>query len=172
MSNLSELLPSGGGQNVVEFTASGTVASGKPVILNTNGTVTQVAESTVSSTLPIGTLQTASTLGQGEYLDVKADPNNNDRWIYAYKDNAGKDVYVRVFTLSGTTWTASPEQQIYNGTSQEMIGVAWLGDTDGKFIVCYDNQSSEQKARVGTVSGSAGSESFTLGTEQSVSSSS
>ena len=118
MSNLSELLPSGGGQNVVEFTASGTAASGKPVILNTNGTVTQVAESTVSSTLPIGTLQTASTLGQGEYLDVKADPNNNDRWIYAYKDNAGKDVYVRVFTLSGTTWTASPEQQIYNGTSQ------------------------------------------------------
>ena len=42
MSNLSDLLPSGGGQNIVDFTASGTIASGKPVILNDNGTVTQV----------------------------------------------------------------------------------------------------------------------------------
>ena len=49
MSNLSELLPSGGGQNVVEFTASGAVASGKPVILNTDGTVTEVAETTIGN---------------------------------------------------------------------------------------------------------------------------
>ena len=39
MSNLSELLPSGGGQNQVEFVASGTLPNGKPVILKTNGQV-------------------------------------------------------------------------------------------------------------------------------------
>ena len=31
MSNLSDLLPSGGGQNIVEFTASGTISSGQAV---------------------------------------------------------------------------------------------------------------------------------------------
>ena len=169
MSNLSDLLPAGAGAKVITATADGNLATGQTVILQSDATVKAVAESTVSPTLPIGTLQTASTLGEGEYLDVKADPNNSNRWIYAYKDNAGKDVYVRVYTLSGTTWTASPEQQIYNGSSTEMVGVSWLPDTEGKFIVCYDNQSSEERARVGTVSGSAGSESFTLGTEQTIS---
>ena len=48
MSNLSDLLPSGGGQNIVDFTASGTVASGKPVVLNANGTVSQIALTSTS----------------------------------------------------------------------------------------------------------------------------
>ena len=169
MTNLSDLLPAGAGGKTADFTANGSIASGKPVILETGGTVAQVSQTTVSPTLPIGSAQTVGTKGQAEYLDAKADPNNSNRWIYAYKDDAGKDVYVRVYTLSGTTWTASPEQQIYNGTSTEMVGVSWLPDTEGKFIVCYDNQSSEERARVGTVSGSAGSESFTLGTEQTIS---
>ena len=33
MSNLSDLLPSGGGQNIVDLVASGNIISGKPVIL-------------------------------------------------------------------------------------------------------------------------------------------
>jgi len=44
MSNLSDLIPAGGGQNNTDFTASGAIAAGKPVILNSAGTVTQVAE--------------------------------------------------------------------------------------------------------------------------------
>ena len=44
MTNLSDLFPAGAGKQV-SFTASGNVsAAGKPVILNTNGTVTQVAQ--------------------------------------------------------------------------------------------------------------------------------
>ena len=39
MSNLSELLPTGGGQNAVDFVATGTLASGQAVILKTDGTV-------------------------------------------------------------------------------------------------------------------------------------
>ena len=37
MSNLSELLPSGGGQNVVEFTADGAISSGAAVALTSAG---------------------------------------------------------------------------------------------------------------------------------------
>ena len=48
MTNLSDLFPAGAGKQV-SFVASGNVsAAGKPVILNTNGTVTQVASSAVS----------------------------------------------------------------------------------------------------------------------------
>ena len=43
MSNLSELLPSGAGQNQVEFVASGTLPNGKPVILKADGTVEVIA---------------------------------------------------------------------------------------------------------------------------------
>jgi hypothetical protein len=42
MSNLSELLPTGGGQNSVDFVASGTLSSGQTVILNADGTVEAV----------------------------------------------------------------------------------------------------------------------------------
>jgi hypothetical protein len=42
MSNLSELLPTGGGQNAVDFVASGTLSSGQTVVLKTDGTVTRL----------------------------------------------------------------------------------------------------------------------------------
>ena len=37
MSNLSELMPPGGGQNNTDFVAVGAIASGKPVILTAAG---------------------------------------------------------------------------------------------------------------------------------------
>jgi hypothetical protein len=37
MSNLSELLPTGGGQNAVNFVASGTLSSGQTVALRVMG---------------------------------------------------------------------------------------------------------------------------------------
>jgi hypothetical protein len=37
MSNLSELLPTGGGQNAVDFVASGTLSSGQTVVLKLMG---------------------------------------------------------------------------------------------------------------------------------------
>ena len=46
MSNLSELLPSGGGQNVGSFEASGTIANGKAVGLRSDGKVEAIATTT------------------------------------------------------------------------------------------------------------------------------
>jgi hypothetical protein len=54
MSNLSELLPSGGGQNAVDFVASGTITSGEPVALNLDGTVSPIGATTYTSST-IGT---------------------------------------------------------------------------------------------------------------------
>ena len=49
MSNLSELLPTGGGQNSVEFVASGTLASGQAVALKNDGTVAAISATAPSS---------------------------------------------------------------------------------------------------------------------------
>lgn len=46
MSNLSELLPSGGGQNVGSFEASGTIANGKAVGLKSDGKVEAIGTTT------------------------------------------------------------------------------------------------------------------------------
>ncbi len=48
MSNLSELLPSGGGQNVGSFVASGTLTNGQTVALRSDGKVEAVGTSTAS----------------------------------------------------------------------------------------------------------------------------
>ena len=54
MSNLSELLPSGAGQNQVEFVASGALPNGQPVILKANGQVEVVADSSIAESIPAG----------------------------------------------------------------------------------------------------------------------
>ena len=43
MSNLSDLLPAGGGAKVITATASGNLATGQTVVLNANGTVSEVS---------------------------------------------------------------------------------------------------------------------------------
>ena len=98
MSNLSDLLPSGGGQNIVEFTASGTVASGKPVVLNSNGTVSEVsgqAESTGSEVV----FETAQS-----YHILPIYDSSNNKVVIVYTDsgdsNHGKAI---VGTVSGTS---------------------------------------------------------------------
>ena len=48
MSNLSDLIPAGASGKTIEATATATIASKAPVILNSAGTVTEVAETTTS----------------------------------------------------------------------------------------------------------------------------
>jgi hypothetical protein len=53
MSNLSDLLPAGAGAKSATFTASGTLPSGQVVILNTDGTVSSVTQSSSSTGTPV-----------------------------------------------------------------------------------------------------------------------
>lgn len=53
MSNLSELLPSGGGQNVGSFVASGALTNGLPVALRTDGKVEAVTSGNITSFIGI-----------------------------------------------------------------------------------------------------------------------
>lgn len=83
MANLSDLLPQGGGQNNTDFVADGNITSGKPVIFTAAGKAAQVATSTASGSLPLGTQLTvesgASSIGR---IQVTADPTIlTDGWF-------------------------------------------------------------------------------------------
>ena len=53
MSNLSELLPSGGGQNAVDFVASGALSGGQAVALKADGTVEAISAGNISNFIGI-----------------------------------------------------------------------------------------------------------------------
>ena len=102
MSNLSELLPSGGGQNQVEFVASGTLPNGKPVILKANGTIEVVSETSVSASV-------------GSALSIDGPSSNYTRVtmlsatkaIALYLDAGDTDDgYAVALTISGSSITA------------------------------------------------------------------
>ena len=160
MSNLSELLPSGGGQNQVEFVASGTLPNGKPVILKANGQVEVVSQTStsVSQSIPAGSsavFNPAITY----YLSVAFDPNTAGKFVVAYRDAGNSDYgMMAVGTVSGTSISFGSEIA-FNSGAVAYVAVSFDPNTAGKFVVAYSDQpaSSYGKAIVGTVSGTSAS---------------
>ena len=168
MSNLSDLMPAGASGKTIEATATATITSKAPVILNSAGTVSPISETTVASDMPLGS-DTEYESRNLEYQVIQADPHNSDRWIASWMDDDGgnKDVNVKIFTLSGTTWTLS--SLIIGdsgGTGNRVPCITWDKSTADKVLLVYnDSSNSYGAAKVGTISGSAGSESISWGTE-------
>mgnify|MGYP003109913630 CR=1 FL=1 len=161
MSNLSELLPSGGGQNLVEFVASGTLPSGKPVILNSNGTVTSVGlvSQSVSQAIPTGS-ETQFATGEGANTVIAFDPTTTGRFLIAFSDFSN-NAYGSVIlgTMSGTTLTFSTKVVFYSAYGAAM-SVAFDPNRSGQFVVGYTGPSGRCYSILGEVSGS----SITFGT--------
>tara|TARA_R110000744_G_scaffold138706_4_gene249548 strand:+ start:887 stop:2494 length:1608 start_codon:yes stop_codon:yes gene_type:complete len=125
VSNLSELLPAGGGQNNTDFVADGAIASGKPVILNSAGTVSEVSQSTVS--LAAGSRQAmyAPATGQG--------PGMFSRYIY----HAASGYVVAIYKTTGDVIAAQ------TGIPQSDNTITWgtavtNSDTYNLYAAAYD----------------------------------
>ena len=165
MSNLSELLPAGAGAKSAEFVASGTLGSGQTVALKADGTVEAVAETVIAPEAPIG----SRTLVDGnntEYLSIAADPFNENRWVAVYADDIGnKDLFMKVFTRSGTTITQSSAiSLVTGGSANRSCEVCFDRAQENVVLLMYNDNSSDGVVQVATISGSAGSESVALGT--------
>ena len=148
MSNLSDLLPSGGGQNIVDFTASGAISSGQTVGLNSDGTVSPIVA-------PIGAVATFETgaIDAPRGIATVHDTTNN-RLVVAYiDDDDGDKGKVVVGVVSGTTITYGSIYE-FNSADTEQISMCFDPDS-GKCIVAYRDQgnSSYGTCRVLTVSG-------------------
>jgi hypothetical protein len=150
MSNLSELLPSGGGAKSATFVASGTLPNGKPVILNANGTVTVVG-GTAGATGSKTVFETATT----RYVSSAYDTNTN-RVVIAYSDQGNSQYGTSIVcTVSGTTISfGSPV--VFETAEVQDVAITF-DSSSNKIVIAYadEGNSSHGTAIVGTVSGTS-----------------
>ena len=149
MSNLSELLPTGGGQNAVDFVATGNLASGQTVALKTDGTVEVIAASAAS----VGSAVVWNS-GASPYISSCFDSNLN-KVVVAYQDQGdsskGKAI---VGTVSGSSISfGSP---VIFSQAQTRYQSAVFDSNANKVVIAYQNQDNNYgQAVVGTVSGTS-----------------
>ena len=149
MSNLSELLPAGGGGKNVEFVASGTLGNGATVILNSDGTVTGVG-------IVAGGLGSASVFESGSTDStamVYDTTNNKVVVVYADWGDSGYGKAV-VGTISGTTISYGTPV-VFNGSGSVSNMSIAFDSTASKVVIAYRGTSNDGNAIVGTVSGTA-----------------
>ena len=138
---------------VANFVASGTIANGQTVILNTDGTVGIVTE-TGSATPSVGTKVTYTT-GTSNYIVSTYDSNSN-KIVIAYSDgadnNAGKAI---VGTVSGTSISFGSIVQFEGGQCDYLA--ATFDSNSNKVVIAFRDisDSNKGKAIVGTVSGTS-----------------
>ena len=150
-------------------TASGAITAGKPVIVNSNGTVTSTLEVTDSATQALGTEITFESASSSTYSGVFDSSNN--KVIIAYNDvgNASyRTVVVCTINSNGTMSKGTPVVYASHGTTS--ADIAYVGS--GKIVALYRHSINDDGyAVVGTVSGTSisfGSETaYTTNTPQS-----
>ena len=153
MSNLSELLPSGGGSKTAEFVASGTLPNGQSVILNANGTITAVAGSGSAESIPSGSVSSFQS-GVIYRTCVSMDPNNANKFIIAYAGGTGDYGRIVVGTISGNSISFGSDY-VFSSVENNGSWVAFDPNTAGKFVVVYGAGASQANSKVGTVSGTS-----------------
>ena len=140
-SSLSGVSPS------VSAVASGTLANGQTVILQSDGTVTGVA--TISESL--GSIVSFDT-GNTRRHNAVFDPDTNQvALVYALGDPG----YVVMGSISGNTVTYGTPVEFNSGNTQH-VGVTY-DTTNNKVVVAFQDSGDSQKGKaiVGTVSGNS-----------------
>ena len=148
MSNLSDLIPAGGGQNNTDFVADGGITSGKPVILTAAGKAAPI----VGSSDGVGSPAVFESASSG-YLATTFDSSNN-KVVVAYKD-LGNSNYgtaaVGTVTGTGISW-GTPE--VFESAETEYCA-ATFDSSNNKVVIGYRDvgNSNYGTGVVGTVSG-------------------
>jgi len=152
MSNLSDLLPAGASAKQITATDSGSgIASKKPVILNSDGTVTEVSSST--ATANVGSITTFNSDAATWCATAAGSGSTN---LVAYVDS-GASSYgtAQVGTISGTGVTFGTKA-VFESASVTGIKMAYSSSLDKYLIVYRDNGNSFYgTAVVATVSGTS-----------------
>ena len=155
MSNLSELLPSGGGAKSATFVASGTLPNGKAVVLKANGQVELVAETAVAEDIPSSSEYVFHAALMND-VSTEFDPNTANKFVVAYggdSETTGKAV---VGTVSGTSISFGTEVQ-FNAGYTTFPSISFDPNTANKFIIAFSDGGNSYygKVVVGTVSGTS-----------------
>tara|TARA_R110000823_G_scaffold248721_1_gene372290 strand:+ start:185 stop:1711 length:1527 start_codon:yes stop_codon:yes gene_type:complete len=139
MSNLSELLPTGGGQNAVDFVATGNLASGQAVALKTDGTVEAVTQVNNSQYLP---WSSATQFNSANTQDCGLAYNPLDASRFVIVDNSsGCKLTVGTITDSGSSGsiTYSTPVTVTSNSTEECV-IKFNAGTN-KFVIMYADNS-------------------------------
>jgi len=145
MSNLSELLPTGGGQNAVDFVASGTLSSGQTVALKADGTVEAVAESVISESA-----SSATTIISPVYNPTRLIYDSvHNCFFYIFK-NYTNSYYLsaKIGTLSGTTVTWGTTTVIASYAPNDDATSACVDTNAEMVVVQYKESNNYSYARI------------------------
>ena len=157
MSNLSELLPSGGGQNAVDFVASGTLPNGKPVILKANGQVEAVAQTGDAQSIPAGSAATYNSSGTDPLVSSRGCcfiPQVANKFVIIYKDATAGHGTAVVGTVSGISISFGTPV-VFNAGLTNFMSIDFTASVSGRCVIAYSNNANSAKGTVviGTVSG-------------------
>lgn len=138
----------GGGK--ADFVASGTIANGDVVILNSDGTVTSAGlEATV-----VGSTTTYSSADTS--IHASCFDSTNNKVIIFYGDETGGYVYGVVGTVSGNSITFGGAQSVFgNGTPTILDCVYDTTNQKVVVMIAKNNPLAAGFAYVGTVSGTS-----------------
>ena len=152
MTNLSDLFPAGAGKQV-SFTASGNVtSSGKPVVLNSDGTVSEVSGATEN-------VGTPSAFGGGVPISYPAMAYDtvHDKMVIAYQDQNNSNYGTAVVATIGSDSSISyGTQVVFESGGTEWIDVCFDPDQERVIIAYRDSPNSDYGTVIaGEVSGSS-----------------
>ena len=148
MSNLSELLPAGAGAKSAEFVASGTLGSGVTVALKADGTVTAIAETTISDA--IGTQANAANVNSEDTAVIFDSATDKFTLFYADRNNSDYGTYV-VGTISGTSITFGTPA-VFNSAAVTNVDSVY-DEASGNIVVVWAQAGTGGRSIVGSRSG-------------------
>ena len=148
----------------ITATASGALANGDMVIINSDGTVSAVAASSVSSALGSETVFDDSTVNDGDQPTATFDSNSN-KVVVAYRDGGNSNYGTAIVgTVSGTSISFG-SQVVFNTSATQAISSGFDSNSN-KIVLTYDARvtqtiggstynKNQVTAIVGTVSGTS-----------------
>ena len=151
MSNLSELLPAGGGGKNVEFVATGSLGNGVTVGLKADGTVEAIglSSTTYTESIPASSGE-ASNGTDGDFSSVAFDPSNPTKFVIAYAGSGNYGTAV-VGTISGNTMSFGTPV-VFKSAGVTDTAVAFDPNTSGSCVIAYGDTGVSV---LGTVSGTS-----------------
>ena len=156
MSTLSELFPSGGTQNNIQFVAQGTLANGQTVALRSDGKVEAVSQTSVS-----GSMGTAVQFEAGGTRDLAAAYSAEDnKYLVIYTDQGDSNKLKAVVgTPSGTNTIAfgTPVAVSANSNQYQSSKGCSYDATAKKIVVSFSDagNSNYLTTLVATISGTS-----------------
>ncbi|MGI9555809.1 MAG: hypothetical protein ACR2M9_03030, partial [Cyanophyceae cyanobacterium] len=170
MSNLSELLPSGGGQNVGSFVASGTITNGQLVGLRADGKVEAITATTEAATTEANFTSASLWTGGNQSTLAAVYDVNADRVVQFYASERTGTQYctgvVSTPTASGLTSFGTPV--VINTSDSDYISAVYHVAAQ-KSVVGYRDGGASNYGRCRVITVDPSDNSLTFGTENNFS---